>query len=477
MIDLSSHSGYLSPDNLFRLSPLDNDGIQRHKMVHLQNSLQIIKRKKRNRRLALATFVLIISYFSFSMLKPTGSTYTHQTVELPKLKKIKEKLINKKLSTSTEPISEWHEIRARKGDSLAIIFKRCGLKPQTLQALLHNNPHAKELKAIKPDQQIKLLIRNKILDQLIMPISNLETLSIIRQDTRYLSKIESQKMTLQTNYVTATIQGSLYGTANRMKIPYKLIKQMTDIFNWDINFARDVRAGDQFTILYKAYYLQNKLMNTGDILAVTYTNKGTTHQAIRHETKDGDVGYFSPAGVSLKKAFSRYPIQFSHISSTFSLSRMHPILHYKRPHKGIDLAAPIGTPIHATGDGRIEAIDRHPGYGNMIKISHQNTYTSLYAHLLRFQKGLSRGSRVKRGQIIGYVGQTGLADGPHCHYEFHVHHVPHNPSTVPLPRDISVSSREMATFKAHAQTTLAQLKLYETAQLAKNNPNSRKKTA
>ena len=133
---------------------------------------------------------------------------------------------------------------------------------------------------------------------------------------------------------------------------------------------------------------------------------------------------------SFKKAFSRYPIKFSHISSTFALSRYHPILHYKRAHKGIDLAAPIGTPIQATGDGVIAIIDRHNGYGNMIKIKHDKTYSTVYGHMLRFQKGLSKGSKVKRGQVIGYVGQTGLATGPHCHYELHVNNQPRNPTTI-----------------------------------------------
>ena len=445
-------------------------------MGRRQYKFQTIRTKIRRKHLALVIVIVSLFCFFLSWNNPTQSTYTHQSVSLPKLKIIKEKLTQQqKPKPAAQPRSEWLALKTKRGDSLASLFKRNGLKPQTLQAILHNNPYAKELRSIKPDQEIQLLIHNKMLDKLIMPISNLQTLVITRKDTRYSAELETKKMTAQTNYITATIQGSLYGTANRKRIPHQLIRQMTDIFNWDINFARDVRAGDQFTILYKAYYLQNKLITTGDILAVSYTSRGTTHEALRYESKNGDIGYFTPQGMSLKKAFSRYPIHFSHISSTFSLSRMHPILHYRRPHRGIDLAAPIGTPIHATGDGRIEKIDRHPGYGNMIKISHQSTYTSLYAHLLRFQKGLSRGDYVKRGQIIGYVGQTGLADGPHCHYEFHVNHVPHNPSTVPLPRALSIPSREVASFKAQAQRTFAQLRLYETTQLAKNNNTNNKR--
>jgi murein DD-endopeptidase MepM/ murein hydrolase activator NlpD len=248
---------------------------------------------------------------------------------------------------------------------------------------------------------------------------------------------------------------------------------MTSIFNREIDFSTGIRAGDQFTILYKADYIQNELVNTGEILAVSYTNRGHTFQAIRHEVQ-GDTDYFTPEGKSLKQAFSRYPVQFSHISSMFSLSRMHPVLRYRRPHQGVDLAAPIGTPIHATGDGRIDTIEHQSTYGNVIKISHQNAYTSVYAHMHHFQKGLSRGSRVKRGQVIGYVGLSGLADCPHCHYEFHVNDLPINPSTVVLPHAASIPHHQLKTFQRVAQTLLSQLKLFETASLA---PSKKHKTA
>lgn len=187
----------------------------------------------------------------------------------------------------------------------------------------------------------------------------------------------------------------------------------------------------------------------------------------------GHSDYYSPQGTSLKNAFNRYPLRFSHISSTFSLSRYHPILHYRRPHRGVDLAAPIGTPILATGNGRIEIIGRQSGYGNMIKIKHNKSYSTIYGHMLRFQKGLSKGSYIKKGQVIGYVGQTGLASGPHCHYEFHINHQPKNPTTVNLPKGDSIPAREMTSFKANTNTLLAQLKSYETGRLA----NSSKKNA
>ncbi len=422
--------------------------------------------KKPSKSLAFIALLVVIAFVLSISLVATlfhkhKAHYANKTLSLPKLEPQKAE------SDTSEENHGWTIITTHSGDSLASIFKRAGLSRQTLQAILYKNPYAKTLASIKPDQQIRLLIHDQDLEKLIIPVSNTEHLIVSSKGKEYSSKIKSRKMDSHDDYLTATIRGSLYGTAKRMNISYKLIQQMTEIFNWEIDFAREVRSGDQFSIVYKAYYIDDKLVNTGEIIAVTYTtNRGIVHQAIHHINADGDYDYFTPQGTSLKKAFSRYPIKFSHISSTYSLSRYHPVLHYRRPHKGVDLAASIGTPVHATGDGRVEIIDRHNGYGNMVKIAHSKLYSSLYAHLLRFQKGLAKGDHVKRGQVIGYVGQTGLADGPHCHYEFHVNRQPKNPSTVELPRASPVPAREMASFKAKAGTLLAQLKLYETASLA-----------
>lgn len=362
--------------------------------------------------------------------------------------------------------NEWKIIKTRPKDTLASIFKSIGLSAKTLQAVMLDSSYTKALAKLKPNEELQLLVNNQSLVRMIIPYTSTQYLIVYRDGERYKSKIEQRKMNSHNHFTSATVTGSLYGTAKRMNIPSKLIKQMTEIFAWDINFAKDVKSGDQFTIIYKAFYIENKLINTGDIIAVTYKNRGKTYQAVRHTNRTGRSEYFTPQGTSLKKAFTRYPLHFSHISSPFSLARYHPILHYTRSHKGVDLAARIGTPIQSTGDGRIEIIGRQNAYGNMIKIKHNNTYSTVYGHMLKFQKGLSKGSFVKRGQVIGYVGQTGLASGPHCHYEFHVSNSPKNPTTINLPRGDAVSSRELARFKANTNTLLAQMQHFEKAQLA-----------
>jgi murein DD-endopeptidase MepM/ murein hydrolase activator NlpD len=385
----------------------------------------------------------------------------------------------KPISSAAAPIEKkkgWQIVKTRGGDSLAIVFNRLGLKAGTLQTIIRDNPHTKKtLTRLKTNQELQFLIKEKILEKMIIPYSSTQYLTIYRQGRHYRKQINSYKTDSRNNYLTATVRGSLYTTAKHHNIPIKLIRQMTEIFARDFNFAKNVRTGDQFTIIYKAIYVKDKLIGVGDIVAVSYKNRGKTLQAVLHTNKAGHSDYFSPEGISLKKAFDRYPLHFTHISSPFSLARQHPILRYKRPHKGVDLAAPIGTPIVATGGGRIESIGRQSGYGNMIKIKHNKTYSTIYGHMLKFQKGLSKGTYVKRGQVIGFVGQTGLATGPHCHYEIHINRQAKNPTTVVLPKGDPIPRREIAAFKANTSTLLAQLKGHAIGRLAKAKVNKKKR--
>lgn len=378
-----------------------------------------------------------------------------------------------------KPEPQWDIIITKPGDSLASIFKRLELSPKTLQLILKNHSYAKALNAIKPNQKLQFLIQDHQLETFIFPLSATKNLNIQRKDNHYQYCVDSRQITTHNHFITAHVEHSLYHTAKRYNVPYKLLQQMATIFNWEIDFSRDVRPGDQFTIVYQAYFVENKKVGVGDIIAVRYKNKRKTFEAVRHEDKKGHVGYYTPEGRSLKKAFTRYPVKFSHISSPFSLSRKHPVLKRTRPHKGVDLAATIGTPIRAVGDGRIELIGPNNGYGNMVKINHNKTYTTIYAHMLRFQKGLSRGDYVKRGEVIGYVGQSGLATGPHCHFEFHINHTPKNPTTVSLPLASPIPKSEMASFQSSTGTLLAQMEIYEQAQFAANTTkaNTRQATA
>lgn len=408
-------------------------------------------------------FGVIFFIILISIKQQYQATYIKKNLELPQIYEDLE-------SDLQDDNSEWITINTKSNDTFSSIFKQLNLNQQTLYAILKDNPYSKNLTNIKPNQQIRLLIKDNVLEKIILPFNQTQLLTINRgKKNSYTSKLESRVIEQHDEFISVTIKKSLYYTAQTMKIPYTLIQQMARIFEWELNFNKDIREGDKISILYQGFYVDDTKVNNGQILAIKYENKTRKLQAIAHKNKDGTLEYYTPEGKSLKKAFARYPIKFTHISSSFSTARRHPILKYVRPHKGVDLAARLGTPIYATGDGNIRSIGMHRGYGNMIKITHSKDFSSIYAHLSKFQKGLKRGDHVKRGQIIGYVGQTGLATAPHCHYEFHVNQRAQNPATIKLPEASPIPKHELASFNNKANQLMASLKLFEESSLAQAN--------
>jgi murein DD-endopeptidase MepM/ murein hydrolase activator NlpD len=233
--------------------------------------------------------------------------------------------------------------------------------------------------------------------------------------------------------------------------------QLVAIYGWDIDFALDIRKGDKFKLIYEEKFKDDIKVSEGPILAAEFVNNKTSFKAVRYSLPEGNSDYFSETGASMRKAFIRTPLNFTRISSTFSLNRKHPVLNTIRAHKGVDYAAPSGTPVKAAGDGTITSIGRNGGYGRVIEIRHGGTYSTLYAHLSNYAKGLKKGSRVKQGQTVGYVGMSGLATGPHLHYEFRVNGVHRNPLTVQLPKADSIPDDLLVDFKDKSAPLLAQL--------------------
>jgi len=236
-----------------------------------------------------------------------------------------------------------------------------------------------------------------------------------------------------------------------------------EIFGWDIDFANDIHAGDEFSVLYQRKFQDGAYVTDGRVLAAEFTNRGKTYHAVWFESADGSVkGYYSPEGKGMRKAFLRAPIDFARVSSGFNPKRRHPISGQIRAHRGIDFAAPTGTPIYAAGDGRIEFAGRKGGYGNAVVINHGKGITTLYGHMSRFGKSARGGRTVRQGEIIGYVGSTGASTGPHLHYEYRVKGVHKNPASIPLP-NTEIDSRYLAEFRSQAEVALAQLRLANSA--------------
>jgi murein DD-endopeptidase MepM/ murein hydrolase activator NlpD len=242
-----------------------------------------------------------------------------------------------------------------------------------------------------------------------------------------------------------------------------LILAFAEIFRWDVDFALDIQPQDSFTVLYEERFLDGEKVGDGDILAAEFVNHGKMYRAVRYIDSEGNNQYFTPEGRSMRQTFLRSPVDFRRISSRFRPERWHPILGVKRPHRGVDYAAATGTPIWAAGDGKIAFIGTKGGYGKTIILQHGSRYSTLYGHLSRFHKGLKIGSQVRQGDVIGYVGMTGLATGPHLHYEFRIDGKHVNPITVKLPRPLLLNGKQLAEFRRQTAPLIAQLNTHQNA--------------
>jgi murein DD-endopeptidase MepM/ murein hydrolase activator NlpD len=262
------------------------------------------------------------------------------------------------------------------------------------------------------------------------------------------------------------IRSSLFAAADDANMPDSVAIQMADIFGGDIDFNRDLRKDDHFSVVYEMMYRDGLPVRIGRVLAAEFVNKGKAFRAVFFATSDsGQGGYYAPDGKSLRKAFLRSPLAFSRVTSGFG-RRMHPFLNTWRAHTGVDYAAPTGTAIRATGDGVVDFAGRKGGYGNVVILRHTGQNTTLYGHMNHFARGIHRGVRVAQGETIGAVGSTGWATGPHVHYEFRVAGVPRNPLTIALPAAVPVPAAQMAAFRAHAADLVAQLDLLSSTNVA-----------
>jgi murein DD-endopeptidase MepM/ murein hydrolase activator NlpD len=346
-----------------------------------------------------------------------------------------------------------------KGDTLSKIFKGLGLSANLLHKIVHSSKSAKALTKIKPGEIIHVeLNEQKDLVNLTLQHSKIKSLFIEATDNGgFNASNRTKDVELRTAHVQATIENSLYVSAKKAGLPDAEIMELANIFGWDIDFALEIRTGDRFTVIFQEEYLQGEKLRNGPILAAEFINQGRTYRAVRYEDATGSADYFTPEGRSMRKAFLRAPVDFRRISSRFTKERWHPVLGKKRPHRGVDYAAKTGTPIRAAGDGKIVHRGKKGGYGRTVIIQHGQRYTTLYGHLSRYNKKAKQGSKVKQGQTIGYVGQSGLATGPHLHYEFRVNGTHRNPLTVKLPAAEPIAKKYRADFILKTSTLTAQL--------------------
>ena len=265
---------------------------------------------------------------------------------------------------------------------------------------------------------------------------------------------------------TGEIRTSLFAATDEVNLPDPAANQLADIFGGDIDFHHDLRKGDRFTVIYEMTYSNGEPLRAGRVLAAEFVNRGKVYRTVYFQTDDKHGDYYAPDGKSMHKAFLRSPVEFSRISSGFTLSRYHPILHKWRAHKGTDFAAPVGTKVKVTADGIVSFVGRQRGYGNVIIVKNQRPFSTVYGHLSRFAKGLHRGQHIAQGEVIGYVGMTGWATGPHLHYEFRINGKQHDPMRVALPDASPISDEQMASFKDGTRDLISRLGLLHNTMLA-----------
>ncbi|MBR9885980.1 MAG: peptidoglycan DD-metalloendopeptidase family protein [Oceanospirillales bacterium] len=368
------------------------------------------------------------------------------------------------------PVMEnWIDYDVRSGDSLTSLFKRAGLSARDVYQVSQATADNKVLSRLYPGQTISFLIQEGELQKLKFVQDRLNSVEISRTDDGYTTQVLSRTPDVTPHIVSGTISNSLFVDASRAGLSDNMIMQLAQILGWDIDFALDIRKNDHFRVLYEEKFLDGEKIGEGDILAVEFVNQGESYAAVRYTDSNGDTNYFTPDGQSMRKAFLRSPVDFRRISSGFNPARLHPVLGTKRPHRGVDYAAATGTPIKASGDGKIIWRGTKGGYGRCIIVQHGGNITTLYAHMSGYKSGLSTGSRVKQGEVIGYVGMSGLASGPHLHYEFRVNGVHKNPMTVSLPHAEPVAKAEHTAFQRESSRLMAMLDKGAT-ELALANP-------
>nr|WP_312973622.1 peptidoglycan DD-metalloendopeptidase family protein [Pseudomonas sp.] len=355
------------------------------------------------------------------------------------------------------------------GDTLSTVFSKVGLSSNTLHEVINSSKEAKQLSRLKVGQELQFQLSEEgQLESLHSQLSDLESISLSKTDSGYDFKREMVKPDVHESYAHGVINSSLFVAAKRAGLSHNLTMDLANIFGYDIDFAMDIREGDEFEVIYQNKKIGDKSVGTGNILSARFTNRGKTYTAVRYTDKQGNVSYYDADGNSMRKAFIRTPVDFARISSRFSNGRKHPILNKIRAHKGVDYAAPRGTPIKAAGDGKVILAGRKGGYGNTIVLQHGSRYRTLYAHMQGFAKGVRTGGSVKQGQIIGYIGTTGLSTGPHLHYEFQVNGTHVDPLSQKLPMSDPIARQEKQRFLQQSKPLMARMDQEKATMLALN---------
>ena len=351
-----------------------------------------------------------------------------------------------------------HEERIRPGDSLGSVFNRLGIEDQQAQAFVRSDKTARSILSLKTGKRIQAETdENGLLLTLHATIADkdqFKTVTVTRKGDKFVSNSAPAQLERRVEMRSRNINSSLYAATDDAvdgsQIPDSVVNQIIEMFSTSIDFRSDLKRGDRFNVVYETFWLDGEMVRTGRILAGEFVNRGVAYQSVWYEdpvTHQG--GYYSLDGKALKKAFLKSPVAFNRISSGFSM-RVHPVFGTWKKHEGVDMAAPLGTPIKASGDGVVDFVGTQNGYGNFVVLKHWSNYSTAYGHMSRFASGLRRGQKVSQGDVIGYVGTTGWATGPHLHYEFRIGGRATDPMAMKNLQQQPLTPGEMTRFKMAA---------------------------
>ena len=360
------------------------------------------------------------------------------------------------LDTATEQDFISQE-RVRPGDTLGTLLQRLGVNDAAASAFIRNDPIASNVIHLRPGKQVQARVSaNGELQQLSSVIiegrnESVSNIVITRDENGFKAEQLPGDMEKRIEMRSGVIRSSLFAATDAAQIPDIIASQIVDMFSTDIDFASDLRRGDRFNVVYETYWQNGEYVHSGRVLAGEFKNGSNLYQSVWFQDGSKSGGYYNFDGKSLKKAFLKSPLEFTRISSGFSL-RKHPISGKWKAHKGVDFAAATGTPIRASGDGVIDFVGVQRGYGNVVKIKHWNNYSTVYAHMSRFAPSSRKGTKVSQGDVIGYVGSTGWATGPHLHYEFRVNDVARDPMSIDIPNAQPLNAAQMKKFREVASS-------------------------
>jgi len=401
---------------------------------------------------------------------PSGATMQQFPLPMPKVREAVREItdLSADRSFGLRPVGAYTsviDLLVKPGDSLEILFRRNKLSLSDLAAMVSLDEAGQHLRLLRPGNEIQIAHRGERVISLVRELNEIDLLTITKTDSRFEATIIARDVSIRTVGAHGVIRSSLFEAGVEAGISDVVTMNMAGIFQWDIDFIQDVRGGDEFTVIHEELWRDGIKLRNGAIVATEFINRGKSFRAARYQDASGRSDYYTPQGRSVRKAFIRAPVDFTRISSRFNPNRRHPVLNTIRAHRGVDYAAPSGTPIKAAGDGKLIFRGVDGGYGNAVIIQHGGNITTLYGHMSRFARARV-GSRVAQSDIIGYVGQSGLATGPHLHYEYRVGGVHRNPSTVTLPAADPVAPEYQGDFQSATAKLWKQLDLYQLTHLA-----------